>query len=138
PMTVYAGSNTVSNVVQTPADCSGCSRDFGSVHDEDGLVWYFSPEERAKFTIPAPGEHSNVGRNFFRGPGGYFINLSLSKRTRTIGDQELEIRIDTTNVTNHPVFGFPTLTMTSATFGRIRNTVTSTSRKVMLGVKYTF
>jgi hypothetical protein len=138
PMTVYAGSNTVSNVVQTPANCDGCSADFGSVHDEDGLVWYFTPEERAKFSIPAAGDHSNVGRNYFRGPGGYFINLSLSKRTRTIANQELEIRVDTTNVTNHPVFGFPTLTTTAATFGRIRNTVTSTSRKVMLGVKYTF
>jgi TonB-dependent receptor-like protein len=138
PMTVYSGSNTMSNVVQTPANCDGCSPDFGSVHDEGGLVWYFTPEERAKFSIPAPGEASNVGRNYFRGPGGYFINLSLAKRTRIVGSQLLEIRVDSTNVTNHPVFGFPTLTSTSGTFGRIRNTVTSTSRKVMLGVKYYF
>ena len=138
PMTVYSGSNTMSNVVQTPANCDGCSPDFGSVHDEGGLVWYFTPEERAKFSIPAPGDASNVGRNFFRGPGGYFINLSLAKRTRVVGSQLLEIRVDTTNVTNHPVFGFPTLTTTTGTFGRIRNTVTSASRKVMLGVKYYF
>jgi hypothetical protein len=138
PMTVYAGSNTLSNVVQTPAICTGCSPDFGSAHDEGGLVWYFTPEERAKFSIPGPGEYSNVGRNYFRGPGGYFINLSLAKRTRIVGSQLLEVRVDSTNVTNHPVFGFPTLTTTSATFGRIRNTVTSASRKVMLGVKYSF
>jgi hypothetical protein len=138
PMTVYAGSNTVSNVVQTPATCTGCSPDFGSLHDEDGLVWYFTPEERAKFSIPAPGEMGTTGRNFFRGPGGYFINLSLAKRTRVVGKQILEIRADSTNVTNHPTFGFPTLTTTSPLFGRIRNTVTSVSRKVMLGVKYSF
>jgi len=36
------------------------------------------------------------------------------------------------------VFGFPTLTQTSATFGRIRNTVISSSRHIMLGVKYYF
>ena len=84
------------------------------VHEEDGLVWYFTPEERAKFSTPAPGEFSNIGRNYFRGPGGYFINLSLSKRTRIVGSQILEIRADGTNVTNHPVFGFPTLTTTSA------------------------
>jgi hypothetical protein len=138
PMTVYAGTNTISNVVQTPANCSGCSRDAGSVHDEGGLVWYFTPEERAAFSTLAPGEMGNTGRNFFRGPGGYFINLSLAKRTRIVGSQLLEIRVDSTNVTNHPVFGFPTLTTTSQTFGRIRNSVASGSRKIMLGVKYYF
>jgi hypothetical protein len=137
-MTVYGGSNTLSNVVQTPANCNGCSQSFGSVHEEDGLIWYFTPEERAKFSTPDPGEFSNVGRNYFRGPGGYFINLSLSKRTRIVGSQILEIRVDSTNLTNHPVFGFPTLTTTSATFGRIRNTVNSSSRKIMLGAKYIF
>jgi hypothetical protein len=138
PMTVYGGSNTLSNIVQTPANCTGCSGDFGSVHDEGGLVWYFTPEERATFGTPAAGEMGNTGRNFFRGPGGYFVNLSLAKRTRVIGSQILEIRADATNVTNHPIFGFPTLTSTSGTFGRIRSSVTSESRKIMLGVKYYF
>lgn len=138
PMTVYGGSNTLSNVVQTPANCDGCSRSFGQVHDEGGLVWYFTPEERAKFSTPGPGEFSNVGRNYFRGPGGWNLNLSLAKRTRITGSQILEIRADSTNVLNHPTFGFPTLTSTSGTFGRIRNTVISSSRKIMLGVKYYF
>jgi hypothetical protein len=138
PMTVYAGTNTVSNIVQTPANCSGCSRNMGSVHDEDGIVWYFTPEDRAKFSTPDAGEMGNTGRNYFRGPGGYFVNLSLAKRTRVVGNQILEIRADSTNVLNHPIFGFPTLTTTSATFGRIRNAITSGSRKIMLGVKYYF
>lgn len=138
PMTVYAGTNTVSNIVQTPANCSGCSRDIGSVHDEDGIVWYFTPEDRAKFSTPDAGEMGNTGRNYFRGPGGYFVNLSLAKRTRVVGNQILEIRADSTNVLNHAIFGFPTLTTTSATFGRIRNAITSGSRKIMLGVKYYF
>jgi hypothetical protein len=138
PMTVYAGTNTLSNIVQTPANCAACSRDAGSVHDEGGLVWFFTSDERAKFSLPAPGEMGNTGRNYFRGPGGYFINLSLAKRTRVVSDHILEIRADGTNVTNHPVFGFPTLTTTSGTFGRIRNSVTSGSRKIMLGVKYYF
>jgi hypothetical protein len=138
PMTVYAGTNTVSNIVQTPANCSGCSRNMGSVHDEDGIVWYFTPEDRAKFSTPDAGEMGNTGRNYFRGPGGYFVNLSLAKRTRVVGNQILEIRADSTNVLNHAIFGFPTLTTTSATFGRIRNAITSGSRKIMLGVKYYF
>jgi len=138
PMTVYGGSNGFSNVVQTPANCAGCSRSLGSVHEENGIVFYFTPEERAKFSTPAAGEFSNVGRNYFRGPGGYSVNLSLAKRTRVFGKQILEIRADSTNVLNHPIFGFPTLTSTATTFGRIRDGVISSARNVMLGVKYYF
>jgi hypothetical protein len=93
---------------------------------------------RSRSCRPAPGEFSNVGRNYFRGPGGYFVNLSLAKRTHVVGRQLLEIRADSTNVLNHPTFGFPTLTTTSGTFGRIRDTVSSSSRNIMLGVKYYF
>jgi hypothetical protein len=138
PMTVYGGSNTLSNVVQTPANCEGCSSDFGEIHDEGGLVWYFSPEERAKFSTPGPGEMGNTGRNFFRGPGSYFVNLSLAKRTRVVGSQILEFRVDSTNVLNHAVWGFPTLTATSTLFGRNRTPLSNNARKVMLGVKYYF
>ena len=138
PMTVYSGSNTYSNVVQTPANCNGCSADFGSIHDEDGLAWFFTPEERAKFSTPAAGEFGNTGRNFFRGPGGWFLNLSLAKRTRLVGDDVLEFRADSTNVMNHPVWGFPTLTVTSGLFGRNRTPQGLNSRKVMLGIKYYF
>ena len=138
PMTVYAGSNTFSNVVQTPANCNECSGSLGGVHEEDGLIWYFTPEERAKFSAPGAGEFSNVGRNYFRGPGGWIASLSLAKRTRTYGTQLLEIRVDATNVFNHPTFGFPTLVTTSATFGRIRNTVSSTARQVVIGAEYYF
>lgn len=138
PMTVYSGANTFSNIVQTPANCTGCAHSMGSVHDEGGLVWYFNPDARAKFSTPAPGEFSNVGRNFFRGPGGYGVNMSLAKRTRVMGSRILEIRADSTNVLNHPIFDFPTLTTTSPTFGRIRDNLYSTARQIMLGVKYYF
>jgi hypothetical protein len=66
------------------------------------------------------------------------VNLSLAKRTRVFGEQILEIRADSTNVLNHPIFGFPTLTSTATTFGRIRDGVISSARNVMLGVKYYF
>ncbi|PYR58429.1 MAG: hypothetical protein DMF85_10740 [Acidobacteria bacterium] len=138
PMTVYSGSNTFSNVVQTPSNCNGCSGSLGSLHEEGGIVFYFSPDERAKFSNPDAGQFSNVGRNFFRGPMFSNVNLTVSKRTRVLGQQSLEFRVDATNVLNHASFGFPTLTMTSATFGRIFNSVASSSRQIQLGVKYSF
>ena len=137
-MTVYGGSNTLSNVVQTPANCTGCSSSFGRIHEENGTVFYFTPEERAKFSTPGPGEMGNTGRNGFRVPGSYFVNLSLAKRTRTVGSQILEFRADSTNVLNHPVWGLPTGTITLSTFGRNRTPIGNNSRKVMLGVKYYF
>jgi carboxypeptidase family protein len=138
PMTVYAGSNTFTNVVQTPANCTGCSSSLGSVHQENGIVFYFSPEERAKFSTPDPGQFSNVGRNFFRGPMFSNVNLTVSKRTRVHNAQFVEFRADATNLLNHPSFGFPTLTMTSGTFGRVFNSVASSARQIQLGVKYSF
>lgn len=138
PMTVYSGYNTFSNTVQTPANCSGCGGSEGSVHDEGGFVWYLNPTERAKFTSPAAGEFTNAGRNFFRGPAFYNLNVALSKRTRIAARQSLEFRVDATNVTNTPSFGFPTLTANSPTFGRIFNSLDSAARQVQLGVKYYF
>jgi hypothetical protein len=51
---------------------------------------------------------------------------------------KLEIRADATNLTNSVMFGNPTTDITSTTFGRIRNTVTSNSRKIQLGAKIHF
>ena len=80
-MTVFSGNNTFTNVVQTPSNCSGCTSDLGSVHEEAGIVWYFTPEERAKFSNPDPGQFGNTGRNAFRGPMFENLNVTASKRT---------------------------------------------------------
>jgi hypothetical protein len=140
PFTVYSGSNTLSNVVQTPANCNGCSANLGSPYDDDatGVKWFFTPEDRALFGIPAAGEFSNVGRNAFTGPSGFNLNLNVSKRFFMPWKHTLELRADATNLTNTPTFGFPTATYTSTVFGRILRTVSSSSRKVQFGVKYTF
>jgi hypothetical protein len=66
------------------------------------------------------------------------LNVTASKRTHITGQQYLEFRVDATNVLNRPSFGFPTLTMTSPTFGRIFNSVASNARQVQLGIKYYF
>jgi hypothetical protein len=138
PFTVYSGSNTFTNVVQTPASCSGCGGDEGEIHDENGIVWYFSPEERARFSTPAAGDLGDIGRNGFRGPAGFRVDLGLQKRFRVRRGHQLQIRADATNLTNSPTFGFPTATVTSATFGRVRDNVISSARRIQLGVKYTF
>ncbi len=140
PFTVYSGSNTLSNVVQTPADCDGCTGDEAQVFAEsDGILWYLNAQDRAKFRIPAPGAFGNLGRNAFRLDPGYVVDLSVSKRMDVTNGQYLEFRADATNVTNHPTFGLPnSAIITSSVFGRISNSVSSSSRQIMLGVKYHF
>ncbi|MBK9707311.1 MAG: hypothetical protein IPO77_09995 [Acidobacteria bacterium] len=50
----------------------------------------------------------------------------------------LELRFEFFNITNTPTFGLPTATITSAVFGRIRDSVISESRKVRIGAKINF
>jgi len=139
PFTVYGGSNTMSNVVQTPADCQGCSAGMGNIHQENGITYFLTPEQRAMFSTPAAGEMGNTGRNAFRLAGSTFLNLSLAKRTRVIGNQILEIRADSTNVLNTPTWGLmDSSIITSGLFGRSRTPIGGNSRKIMLGVKYYF
>lgn len=139
PFTVYSGANTFSNIVQTPANCSGCSG-MGTVHEQGSanLKWYFTPDEIGRFSAPGAGEFSDVGRNAFVGDGTFNLDVGLSKRIQTFGNQRLEYRLEATNVTNSPSFGFPTATLTSSTFGRIRDSVTSTARQVQMALKYYF
>ncbi len=138
PMSVFSGFYTFNNMVHSFADCNGCTPTMGKAEDIDGIKWFFTPEQRARFTNPAPGWIGNTGRNFFRGPGGWGVDMTVMKRTMVTEGTNLELRADMTNVFNHPIFGFPTATVSSTVFGRIRDGVISSSRKIQLGLKYNF
>jgi len=138
PMTLFSGFNTYNTGNSSTVNCSGCSKDIGAIRDEAGLVWWFSPEERAKFTTPGAGELGNTGRNAFSGPTFFNLDSTFIKRVKITERVGMEIRADATNVLNTPSFGFPTTTLSSTTFGRIRDTVSSSSRRIQLGAKFTF
>src|SRR6185369_15582788 len=55
PFTVYSGLNTLSNVVQSTANCNSCDRSLGSLVIESGKNFWFDASDRAKFSAPAPG-----------------------------------------------------------------------------------
>jgi hypothetical protein len=138
PFTVYSGFNSFSNVIGATADCGKCDK-FGGVNQrQDGLTWYFSPEEVASFSTPAAGSNGSSGRNRFYGPGSFNMDASFLKRVALTERYKIEVRADMTNLTNTPTFGFPTATFTSTTFGRIRDTILSSSRKIQIGAKFIF
>lgn len=140
PMTVYSGSNTVSSVRQTPANCSNCPRNLGGVFADpaSSFISYFTASQKALFSTPAPGDFSNTGRNYFRGPRFFDIDATLAKNIYFTERYYLQLRADASNLTNHPSFGFPTLTTTTSTFGQIRASTDSASRKIQLGIKFYF
>lgn len=139
PFSVYSGFTTFNSVVQSFANCNGCSRQTGSVFDGPGGVkWYLNDAEIGQFSSPGLGAQGNTGRNFLRGPGSVGFDASILKRTAINERWNVEIRADMTNFTNTPVFGFPTASTASTLFGRIRDSVISGSRKIQLGAKINF
>lgn len=138
PFTVFSGRFTFSNTVTTPANCSGCARNLGSVVEENGTSYMFDAAQRALFSVPAPGEFSDTGRNYFIGNPDFRADLSLSKKFRFTESMGFDIRLDAKNAFNAVNYGLPTTTLTSSTFGRIRTSIDSSSRRLQLSGKFTF
>ncbi len=149
PFTIFSGSNQLGNINNATVNCNGCSRSMGDVNKTasnfGGVPGYFSPEEIAKFSQPAAGELGNTGRNYFTGPGLWNVDMAVLKRTKFTETANFELRFEFFNVFNHPSFGIPnpsagngTMVFTNATFGRIRDTLASESRKIRVGAKINF
>ncbi|HJQ34037.1 MAG TPA: TonB-dependent receptor [Pyrinomonadaceae bacterium] len=138
PFTVYSGLNTISNVVQSTADCNGCTRNMGEVVLESGRNFWFVASQRAQFSAPAPGSIGNTGRNFFLAPQYFQWDASLSKKFHFTERVSFELRADVKNVLNHPSFDNPTAVITSTIFGRINDSVTNTARRVQWGGRFSF
>jgi len=138
PFTVYSGINTLSNVVNSTADCSGCTRDIGKLVLESGRNFWFDAATRARFSQPVPGSIGNTGRNFFLAPPYFQPDVSLSKKFRITERVSFDLRFDARNLTNHPSFDNPTAVLTSTIFGRINDSVTNNARRIQVSGKLSF
>jgi hypothetical protein len=138
PFTVYSGVNTVSSVVQSTADCNGCSRQSGQLVLESGRNFWFDATTRGQFSSPAPGSIGNTGRNFFIAPNYFQWDSSLAKKFRISERVSFDLRVDARNVLNNPSFDNPTAVITSTIFGRINDSVTNNARRIQLSGKLSF
>jgi hypothetical protein len=138
PFTVYSGINTFSNVVQSTANCNGCSRYLGQLVLESGKNFWFDAAARAKFSQPAPGQQGNTSRNYFIAPVYNQLDLSILKKFRITERVSFDLRADIRNLTNHPSFDNPTAVFTSSIFGRINDSVTNTARRIQFVGKLYF
>jgi hypothetical protein len=58
---------------------------------------------------PLPGTRGTLGQNTVRTIGSYALDANISKQFRLTESKSIQIRIDTTNVLNHPTPGAPNL-----------------------------
>jgi hypothetical protein len=90
------------------------------------------------FSNPAPGSMGNLGRNAFNQPMRRNMDMSLIKRIQITERHKLEYRLEATNFTNSVSFAYPTTSIASSTFGRIKDSTVSGSRKIQMALKYNF
>jgi hypothetical protein len=101
PTTIYSPAFTTSSIVRTPASCNGCNPHMLHAHmDPTTGLNYFTQAQINLFYTPAPGQFSNLGRNYFRLPGYSVLNLSLGKVTRVSERTTFELRLEMQNAFN--------------------------------------
>lgn len=140
PFTVYSGANTLSNLFQSAAQCTGCSATDGHVFTNSaGIVQYFDASTRDKMTATPAGQIGSTGRNFFNLAPTFNMDTSFSKRFSFTERIDLQVRADMTNLTNTPLWDVSTAVRTSASFGNLTGPLEATgSRKIQLGAKVNF
>ncbi len=82
-------------------------------HGDDGF--FFDP---APFSQPQGTSFGNTGRNQFRGPGTWNLDLSVFRGFPFGNNRRVEFRAEFFNLMNHPMWGLPDRDITSGTFGR--------------------
>ncbi|MBA2602877.1 MAG: TonB-dependent receptor [Acidobacteria bacterium] len=104
--------------------------------------------DTTQFSQPQGVTIGNVGRNQFRGPGAWTLDMSVFRTFPVGGQRRLEFRAEAGNIFNHPVFGNPNTDIQSGTFGQIMGipggggTINANAsyveRQIRLGLRFTF
>jgi hypothetical protein len=70
---------------------------------------------------PKPGHRGTLGQRTLELPGAWAFDAAMAKSVRITESKSLQLRMDATNVFNHPLIGNPTLDMNSTTqFGTVQ------------------
>lgn len=89
------------------------------------------------FVAPAQYQFGNEGRNVLWGPGVNDLDLSAHREFHPVERTDLEFRLETFNLLNHPQFAQPGATVGTPTFGVVTGT-TGNARLIQLGLRATF
>ncbi len=100
-----------------------------------------APGDSLAWEQNAAGTFGNAGRNIVRGDGLHNFDLGVSRFFRITERHQLQFRTEVFNLTNHPNFFFPTVSLESAALGtitRAANTGTGAQRQIQFGLKWLF
>jgi len=80
----------------------------GSFDPISHTVTFFTPltSLTGPFTDPGVGNLGNIGHNSFRGPKGFYSDLSVTKDIPFTERVKAQFRMDGFNIFNHPVYAF--------------------------------
>lgn len=124
----------------------------GSFDPITRTVTYFTPiptitaTSTGPFVDPGKGNLGNIGHNSFRGPKGFYSDLSVTKNI-PIGERvKGQFRMDAFNVFNHPVYAFsgnnganPCIDCQGGNNGKITGLEGGTSmRALQFALRFTF
>lgn len=89
------------------------------------------------FYNPAPGTIGALQRRYFDGPAFWNLDFAIIKTTRITERQSIELKMESSNFTNHPSFFIGDQDINSVNFGRI-TTTNSGRRVIQFGLYYRF
>jgi trimeric autotransporter adhesin len=100
---------------------------------DPGVAEWFNT---AAFTLPAPGQFGNVGRNTIRLPATILGNLSLNKTFPFADGRSIDVRAQASNIFNTPQFNTVDTTVNSPSFGRV--TSVGQMRRMQIVARFNF
>ncbi len=135
---IVTGRRTVGSPISMYANYTGDRTSTGSVDVRGNGVFYFTDEEKAKFSFPGAGEYGTSGRNAFRGPRYFNTDISIVKRIPLTEQFRLTYRAEMYNAFNNVMFSNPSVTsiVTPATLGRISGT--NPQRIMQMALRFDF
>jgi len=102
----------------------------------------------AAFSTTVAGAFGDTPRDFLRGPGAWQLDLGIGKRLPITERVAVDFRSEFFNIFNHPQYGLPNSDVTGSNFGRITQTVntttpvspvgTGTPREIQLALRVSF
>jgi hypothetical protein len=108
--------NSLTGVGNDRPDAASSNVYTGAAH---GLFYqYLVPNA---FTANQTGAFGNAGHNGLRAPGYFDVDVAVTREFRFVERFTLQARGEAFNALNHPNFGAPNATVSSATFGQIRS-----------------
>src|SRR5262249_6293760 len=127
------GNGVNNNLLDTPNYTPDCNLNIN--HDPAKGPAF----NTACFSMPALGQLGNAPRRFFYGPGIENFDVALIKHVKFDQKRDLELRLETFNLFNHPQFygaGAVDGNIASPTFGNIE--AAAAPRFIQLAAKFNF